>query len=64
VIVCGVNPEAGRKPMVGRICEKVGFKAGVKVRELWMRIEESGDSTEEDDVTGVGRLRGGWRHWG
>ena len=44
--------------MVGRICEKVGFKPGVKVRELWMRIEESGDSTEEDDVTGVGKLRG------
>jgi len=35
-IVCGVSPEGGVQSTFGRICEKVGFKPGVKVWEFWM----------------------------
>jgi len=28
--VRGVSPEAGRKSMVGKICEEIGFERGVK----------------------------------
>jgi len=50
--VHGVGPEAGRKSMVGKICERGSFEPGVKE---WRVLDgESGESTKGEEVVGGG----------
>jgi len=51
-IVHGVNRDRGRETAVGMICERDRFWVeSQRVREIY---DESGESTEEEDVTSVG----------
>jgi len=43
--VLGVSPD--EESTAGGFVKQIGFKPSERVRELWMRIEESGELTEE-----------------